>query len=110
MRALVLPLLLLVLPGPSFGAEAPIVRLEMKDGVLSPQRLDVPAGVPFRLEVKNAGRTAAEFECKALKKEKVMPAGTTTVMEIKGLPAGEYTFVDEFREKLPSAQGVIVAK
>jgi hypothetical protein len=101
---------LLVLGGNLSAAEPLLLKLEMKDGVLSPQRLEVPAGAPFRLEVKNVGKTPAEFECKPLKKEKTLPAGTTMVMDIKALSAGEYRFVDEFREKLPAAQGVIVAK
>jgi len=110
MRALPLTVVLALTAGTVRGEELLLFKVEMKDGVVSPQRFEVPAGRPFKLEVRNTGRTAAEFECKPLKKEKVLPPGTTMVMELKGLPAGEYTFVDEYRESLPTGRGVIVAK
>ena len=109
-RTFALPLLLLALSGLASAAELPLLKLEMKDGVLTPQRLEAPAGTAFRFEIRNTGKTPAEFECKPLKKEKTLPPGTSTVFEIKALPAGEYKFVDEFREKLPTGQGVLVVK
>lgn len=92
------------------AAELPVVRLEMKDGVLSPQRVQVPAGQPFKLEVRNAGKTPAEFESKPLKQEKVVPVGATVTFTFKALAAGEYRFVDEFHEQLATARGVIEAR
>lgn len=96
--------------GMAWAEDLPMFRIELKDGVVSPQRLQIPVGKPFRLEVRNTGRTAAEFESKPLKKEKVVVAGATTLLEIKAVAAGEYPFVDEFHENLPTGRGLIVAK
>lgn len=109
-RAVPLAALLLVCPGLVRAGEAPLVQLEMKDGVLSPQRLEVTAGQAFRLEVRNAGRTPAEFESKALKQERVLAPGVRLVLAIRPLASGRYAFVDEFRERLPTARGEVVAR
>lgn len=87
-----------------------LIKLEIKDGVVLPQRLEVPAGKPFKLEIRNTGKIAAEFECKPLKKEKVLVAGATAVLAFTAAAAGEYKFVEEFHENLPTGQGLIVAK
>ena len=92
------------------AADTPLFKLELKDGVVSPQRIEVPVGKPIKLEVRNTGKTAAEFECKPLKKEKVLAPGATMVVEVSSLSAGEYVFVDEYRENLPTGRGLIVAK
>ena len=102
--------LVLGLDGFGFAGAPPLVRLEMKDGVLTPQRLEVAAGQAFQLEIRNAGRAPAEFESKALKQEKVLPPGGTVTLAIRALPAGHYAFVDEFQEQLPTARGEIVAR
>lgn len=111
-RTLAFPLTMaLVLAANALGAEdLPLFKLELKDGVIAPQRLDVPAGKRFKLEIRNTGKTAAEFESKPLKKEKVVAPGATALMEIKPLAKGEYAFVDEFHENLPTGRGVLVAK
>lgn len=110
MRVFPLMVVLALMTGAVQAEDLPLFKLEMKDGVVSPQRLEVPAGKPFKLEVKNVGKTAAEFECKPLKKEKVLVPGASLVMEVSSLSRGEYKFVDEFREHLPTGKGVIIAK
>lgn len=91
-------------------AEDLSVKVEFKDGVMTPQKLEVPAGKPFVIEVSNTGKSAAEFESKTLKQEKVVAPGKTVKLKVKAVKAGEYKFVDEFHENLPTAQGVIIAK
>jgi hypothetical protein len=108
-HAFPLMLILTLMTGAAQAEDLPLFKLEMKDGVVSPQRLEVPAGRPFKLGIKNVGKTASEFECKPLKREKVLPPGATIVMEIMSLSSGEYTWVDEFRENLPTGRGLIVA-
>lgn len=88
--------------------EAPVFKIEMADGKLTPLRLEVPAGKAFKLEVTNAGASAAEFESKELHKEKVIAPKATTVISVKALAAGEYGFFDEHQPKAPT--GTIVAK
>ena len=89
-------------------AEDPTIKLEMKDGVITPSPLEVPAKKAFRLEIKNAGKTPAEFESKELRKEKVIAPGVTTVIVFRPLDPGEYTFFDEFHEKTSTTK--LIAK
>ena len=84
------------------------IKLDMKDGVITPSPLEVPAKKTFRLEIKNSGKKPAEFESKDLRKEKVIAPGVTTVVVFRPLDAGEYTFFDEFNEK--TSQTKLIAK
>jgi plastocyanin len=87
--------------------EAVTFKLEMTDGKLNPARIDVPAGKRIRIEVKNTGKGAAEFESVELRKEKVLAPGAESVVVIAPLDPGTYKFFDDFHQQ---AQGVIVAK
>jgi hypothetical protein len=109
-RAALLAALVVVCNLPGWSGEPPLFQLELNDGVLTPRRLEVPAGKAFRLEVRNVGRTPAEFESKALRQERVLAPGTRAVLAIRPLAAGTYLFVDEFRERLDTARGVVEAK
>ena len=90
------------------AADMPTLRLELKDGVLNPARIQAPAGVKFRLEIVNTGKTPVEFENTQLRKEKVLAPGAQSSVVIQPLTPGEYKFFDEFH--MNTAQGVIVAK
>lgn len=83
------------------------VKLEMADGKLNPARIEVPAGKRIRIEVRNTGKGAAEFESVQLRKEKVLAPGAESVVVIAPQSPGEYKFFDDFHQ---TAQGVIVAK
>ena len=72
------------------------IALEMRDGVLVPNPLAVPANKKFRLEIRNTGATPAEFESKDLRKEKVIAPGVTSVLVFRPLDPGEYSFFDDF--------------
>jgi hypothetical protein len=98
---------LLALGKPAFGADEPTFALEFKDGTVTPTRIEVPAKTRFRLELKNSGKTAAEFESNEMKKEKVLAPGTTSSLIIRTLDPGEYKFFDDFHQQ---AKGVLVAK
>lgn len=110
-HALLKPLLVaLALAAPATlraEGDAPLV-IEMTDGVVAPQRLELTAGATVAILVRNTGTTAAEFESKRLRKEIVVAPGTETRFSLRGLPVGEYEFVDEFHEDMDSAHGVIV--
>lgn len=90
------------------AAELPTFKLELADGKLNPARLEVPAGQRIRIEVKNTGKSAVEFESLQLRKEKVLAPGDESVVVIAPLSPGEYKFFDDFHQA--TAQGVIVAK
>ncbi len=107
-RALVLISFLCALS--AHAEDLPRFTLDLADGKVTPQRLEVPAGKKFQIEVRNTGKTAAEFESKALKKEKVIAPGKSSVLSFNALSAGEYKFVEEFHENDAAGQGVIVAK
>ena len=91
----------------SMAADLPTFKLEMKDGVLNPARIMVPAGQKIKIEVHNTGQSAVEFESVQLRKEKVLAPGAQSFVVIAPLQPGEYKFFDDFHAQ---AQGVIVAK
>jgi hypothetical protein len=88
--------------------EMPTFRLLMKDGRILPEMLEVPANTRFRLEVKNEGPGAAEFESLELKKELVLAPGVTRTTVFAPMKPGTYKFFDEFHPD--TGQGRIVAK
>ncbi|WP_153076569.1 cupredoxin domain-containing protein [Paraburkholderia bonniea] len=93
--------------GIAHAADLPTFQLEMKDGKLNPARIEVPAGQRIKIEVRNTGKGAAEFESLQLRKEKVLAPGADSFVVIAPLSPGEYKFFDDFHQQ---AQGVIVAK
>jgi hypothetical protein len=101
--------LLGLLAAPGFGRaeEMAVFRIEMKDGVITPSRLAVPADRPFKIEIANAGRTPAEFESTELYKEKVLAPGAVSSIVFRRLEPGEYVFFDDFH---PGARLVLEAK
>ena len=88
--------------------DMPTIKLLMKDGRLYPETLAVPANTRFRLEVKNEGPGAAEFESLELRKELVMAPGVTRSLVFHPMKPGSYKFFDDFHPA--TGQGVIVAK
>ncbi len=88
--------------------DMPTIKLLMKDGRLYPETLEVPAMTRFRLEVKNEGPGAAEFESLELRKELVMAPGVTRSLVFHPMKPGSYKFFDDFHPA--TGQGVIVAK
>lgn len=102
MRALVAIGLLLCLvgavagPGPARAADPLTFQVEIKDGTITPGRIEVPADTPFRLEIYNAGARVAEFESNELHREKVMTPKSRTSLVFRKLSAGEYVFFDDF--------------
>lgn len=88
--------------------DMPTYRLLMKDARLFPATLEVKANTKFRLEVRNEGPGAAEFESLELKKELVLAPGVTRSLVFFPLKPGVYKFFDEFHPE--TAQGQIVAK
>ena len=86
----------------------PTFRIEIKDGVITPLELEVPANTRIRLELSNTGSSPVEFESVQLKKEKVIAGGNSTVMVIRNLDPGTYDFFDDFHIDMPHAK--LIAK
>lgn len=83
-------------------------RLECNNGQFKPQKLQVPAGKKFKIEIFNTGTEAIEFESLQLRKEKALNPGGSSFVVIFPLEAGEYKFFDDFH--IQTGQGSIVAK
>ncbi|MBL8449550.1 MAG: cupredoxin domain-containing protein [Dechloromonas sp.] len=94
--------------GPSLADAMPTYTLLLKGGKVFPETLEVPANTRFRLELRNEGPGAAEFESIELKKEKVLAPGVTSSLVFFPLKPGSYRFFDDFHPD--TAQGRIVAK
>lgn len=88
--------------------DLPTYKILMKDGRIIPETLEVPANTRFRLEVKNEGPGAAEFESLELKKELVLAPGVTRNLVFFPMKPGTYKFFDDFHPE--TGQGRIVAK
>ncbi|WP_028357277.1 cupredoxin domain-containing protein [Brackiella oedipodis] len=78
------------------NAESKTIDIDMKDGVITPLEIRVPANTMIRLNITNSGTKPAEFESTELYKEKVLAPGVNRVMVIKKLSPGEYKFFDDF--------------
>ena len=59
--------------------------LTFKDNKIEPAELQVPAGVEFKLTVKNADQSPEEFDSSDLKIEKVVAGGSEIELTIKPL-------------------------
>jgi len=83
-------------------------HLTIKDHRFQPERLEVPAGVKFKITVSNEDATAEEFESHSLHREKIVPAKGQIPVFLGPLQKGEYKFFGDFHQK--TAQGVLVVK
>lgn len=86
----------------------PTFQIYFENGRISPERLQVPAKTRFRLQLINLNDTPAEFESRELYKEKVLAPKSESIMVIRTLDPGEYTFFDDFRPDAPPA--ILVAR
>ena len=88
-------------------ADEPKVSITMRDDGFAPAEVQVPTGTKIELSIKNEQQTAAEFESKSLRREKVIPPGATATVYVGPLQPGRYEFFDEFH---PKNRGFLVAK
>jgi hypothetical protein len=79
---------------PARAADEPAFEIEMKDGVITPSRLEVPAKT--RIKIVVSGRRPAGFESAGLQKEAPPPGGMAPPI-IRTLDPGEYKFFDGFQ-------------
>ena len=89
--------LLLPLAAPAAAQQA-TVRLTIKDHQFQPSQPHAPANQPLTLIVRNLDSTAAEFESKTLRVEKVVAPGGEITMLIRPLNPGRYHFFDDFHQ------------
>jgi heme/copper-type cytochrome/quinol oxidase subunit 2 len=102
-------ILLIGLPALTLHAEDdPTFQVEMKDGVVTPNRIEVPAGRRIVIEITNSGTTPSEFESHELKRETGVFPGSKARFAIRSLTPGEHEIFDELHSDKPVA--IIVAK
>jgi len=89
--------LLLPLAAPAAAQQA-TVRLTIKDHLFQPSQPRAPANQPLTIIVRNLDSTAAEFESKTLRVEKVVAPGGEITMLIRPLNPGRYHFFDDFHQ------------
>jgi hypothetical protein len=85
-----------------------VLHISIKDHRYVPDHLDVPAGVKFKLMVKNEDDTAEEFESFELNREKIVPPGKEIPVFLGPLDKGDYPFFGDFHQD--TAKGVLTAK
>lgn len=88
--------------------EMPSFTIIAKDGRLTPERIEVPAGKRIKLVLKNEGRGPIEFENLDLRVEKVLAPGATSFVVTPPLKPGAHTFIDEFHPETGKMQ--LIAK
>lgn len=84
------------------------ITLTLKDHIFDYDTVEVKSSEKFVLVVKNDDDAAEEFESRALKKEKIIPAKSSIRFSFDSLKAGVYAFVGEFHED--KAKGQIIVK
>ncbi len=87
--------------------DMPVIKVEMRDGVILPAVIEVPANTRFKLEIANTGQSPAEFESADLKREKALAAGSTSAIVFRTLDPGTYQVFDDFH---PDAKATLVAR
>ncbi len=97
------------LAGVAAGADPPPeIALLIEQHRFAPAEIRVKAGLPFVLVITNRDGGAEEFESRALRIEKIIPAGKTIRLRMPALKPGTYPFAGEYHEA--TAQGRIVAE
>ena len=94
-------------PVPVIAADPPEMPLTIEKNQFQPAEVRVKSGTPFVLVITNKDATAAEFESKELRVEKVVPAGKTVKVRVRALKPGAYPFFNDFHQQ---TTGRIVAE
>ena len=105
--AIAAALALLAGQAPARADDMPVIKVEMRDGVIVPSVIEVPANTRFKLEITNTGTTPVEFESTELKREKALAAGATSSIVFRTVDPGSYAVFDDFH---PEAKATLVAK
>lgn len=96
-------------PTTATAADPQEFNITIKDHKFDPQTIEVPAGKPLKLIVKNADATPEEFESTVLRVERVILGGRSATFRIRPLTKGEtYKFFGEFHKD--TAHGELIAK
>ena len=75
------------------------VAISVKDHRFQPSQISAPANRPISIRVKNLDPTPMEFESTSLRVEKVIPADSEVVVNVRALAPGRYEFFDDFHQQ-----------
>ena len=92
---------------PASAEDLPVIKVEMRDGAIIPDVIEVPANTRFKLEITNTGKSPVEFESTELKREKALAAGATSSIVFRTIDPGRYDVFDDFH---PDSKATLVAK
>lgn len=87
--------------------ETTSIEISLKSQQFEPAEIRAPANKALVLKIKNLDAKAMEFESKALRVEKVVPANGEGVVNLRPLKPGRYTFIDDFN---PKAKGTLIVE
>lgn len=89
-------------------AATPVIELEIRDHLFTPEEISIPANTKVKLVVYNRDATPEEFESYELNREKVILGGNKANIFIGPLAPGVYPFFGEFNPR--TAQGRVVVE
>ena len=92
---------------PARAEDLLVIKVEMRDGAIIPEIIEVPANTRFKLEITNTGKSPVEFESMELKREKALAAGATSSIVFRTIDPGRYDVFDDFH---PNSKATLVAK
>jgi Cupredoxin-like domain len=81
------------------------LSLTMQDHKFEPAELHAPPARPIAIHVRNLNPIVSEFESGDLHFEKIVPAGSETVVYVRPQQPGRYHFFDDFHHE---TQGFLV--
>jgi plastocyanin len=93
---------------PAQAQDAVEVTITVKNHAFDPAEIEVPAGKPVVLRIKNLDSSPMEFESKSLRVEKVLSGNGEAVINLRPQKPGRYDFFDDFHAT--TTKGVVVVK
>ena len=86
--------------------EAHNIYISIKNHKFEPEIITAPPMKKIKIHVANHDSTPEEFESLSLKREKLIPPKSTSVIVLAPLKQGEYNFFGEFHQD--TAKGKII--
>src|SRR5689334_25068960 len=83
------------------------IAIAVKTKRFEPTEIRAPSNRPISIQVKNLDAAPIEFESVSLRVEKVIPPGTTGVVNVRALAPGRYEFLDDFHQE---TRGVLIVQ
>lgn len=83
------------------------VTLTLKDHAFTPAEPHAPANQPLTIIIKNLDATAAEFESRTLRVEKVVAPNGQVSVQVRPLGPGRYHFYDDFHQDLANGNLIV---